>query len=84
MESPIVAEVRRVRDEHAARFNHDLDAIFEDIKRRERESGRTFVPFPPRRLSAAEQEAARIRLQQLVERDDQTLADPDTPLIVQS
>ena len=54
-DDPIIAEVRRVRQEHAARFNYDLDAIFEDIKRMERESGRTFVSFPPRRVSPAEQ-----------------------------
>ena len=43
MNDPIVDEVRRVRDAHAARFNYDLDAIFADIKKRERESGLEFV-----------------------------------------
>jgi hypothetical protein len=43
MNDPIVDEVRRVRDAHAARFNYDLDAIFEDIKRREKQSGLVFV-----------------------------------------
>ena len=43
MNDPIVDEVRRVRDAHAARFNYDLDAIFEDIKEREKKSGLTFV-----------------------------------------
>ena len=43
MNDPIVDEVRRVRDAHAARFNHDLDAIFQDIRERERESGLVFV-----------------------------------------
>ena len=43
MNDPIVDEVRRVRDAHAARFNYDLDAMFQDIKRRERESGLEFV-----------------------------------------
>lgn len=36
MTDPIVDEVRRVRDAHAARFNYDLDAIFQDIKEREK------------------------------------------------
>jgi hypothetical protein len=44
---PIVDEVRRVRDAHAARFNYDLDAIFRDIKEREKTSGRKFVSFTP-------------------------------------
>jgi hypothetical protein len=43
MNDPIVDEVRRVRDAHAARFNYDLDAIFQDIKRREKESGLVFI-----------------------------------------
>ena len=43
MNDPIVEEVRRVRDAHAARFNYDLDAIFQDIKEREKKSGLTFI-----------------------------------------
>jgi hypothetical protein len=43
MNDPIVDEVRRVRDAHAARFNYDLDAIFRDIKEREKKSGHKFV-----------------------------------------
>lgn len=42
-EDPIVAEVHRIRDEHAALFNYDLDAIFADIQERERTSGRIYV-----------------------------------------
>jgi hypothetical protein len=43
MNDPIVDEVRRVRDAYAARFNYDLDAIFRDIKEREKRSGLKFV-----------------------------------------
>jgi len=43
MNDPIVEEVRRVRDAHAARFNYDLDAIFQDIKELEKKSGRKFI-----------------------------------------
>jgi hypothetical protein len=43
MTDPIVDEVRRVRDAHAARFNYDLDAIFQDIKEREKKSGLKFI-----------------------------------------
>jgi hypothetical protein len=43
MNDPIVDEVRQVRDAHAARFNYDLHAIFEDIKKREKETGLVFV-----------------------------------------
>ncbi len=47
----IVEEVRRVRHEHAARFNYDLDAIAADLKEKERKSGRKVVSLPPRLVS---------------------------------
>jgi hypothetical protein len=43
MNDPIVEEVRRIRDAHAARFNYDLEAIFQDIKEREKKSGLKFI-----------------------------------------
>jgi hypothetical protein len=49
---PIVEEVRRIRNEHAARFNYELKAIFRDVKERERSSGRRYVSFEPKRLTA--------------------------------
>ena len=51
MNDPIVDEVRRVRDAHAARFNYNLDAIFRDLKEQEKQSGRKFVSFGPRRIA---------------------------------
>jgi len=48
MNDPIVDEVRRVRDAHAAMFNYDLDAIFQDIKEQEKKSGLKVVSYPPR------------------------------------
>lgn len=50
-DDPIVEEVRKVREAYAANLNYDLEAIFQDLKRQERESGRTFVSYPPRRIS---------------------------------
>jgi len=34
-DDPIVAEVRRVRDELARRFNYDVHAICEDLRKRQ-------------------------------------------------
>ena len=48
MEDPIMEEVRELQDEHAARFNYDVDAIFAELKRLEAESGRPRVSFGPR------------------------------------
>lgn len=50
MNDLIVDEVRRIRDIHAAMFNYDLDAIFQDIKEQEKKSGLKFVSYPPRRI----------------------------------
>ena len=60
MNDPIVDEVRRVRDAHTARFKYDLEAIFLDIKKREKESGLNFVngvvrqPLPIQTLQPTE------------------------------
>lgn len=35
IEDPVVQEVRRIRNEHAAQFDYDLEAIFADLKRSE-------------------------------------------------
>jgi hypothetical protein len=51
-EDPIVEEVRKVRDRHAAQFHYDLEEIYRDLKRQEIQSGKTFVSHPPRRIPA--------------------------------
>lgn len=50
-DDPIVAEVRAVRDEHAAKFDYDVKAIFEDLRARQEASGRKYVRYPARRIS---------------------------------
>ena len=52
-QDPIVEEVRTIRDAHARRFAYDLDAICEDVRRRERESGVKTVTLPPRPVDPA-------------------------------
>ena len=54
-DDPIVAEVRRAREEYAAKFNFDLRLIFDDLKHREQEAlraGHTVVSAPPQRANA--------------------------------
>jgi hypothetical protein len=53
-EDPIVEEVRKARDAHAAKFNYNLQAIYRDLKEQEKQSGRTFVSYPPKRIPEAE------------------------------
>lgn len=51
MNDPIVDEVRRVREEYAARFNFDLDAIYRDLKEQEARSGLKFVDYSKERAA---------------------------------
>lgn len=48
MRDLIVEEIPQVRREHAKKFNFDLEAIFEDLKQKERNSGRKVVRREPR------------------------------------
>ena len=48
-EDEIVAEVRRARDEYGAKFNHDLEAIYKDIKEQEKQNQRKVVSLPPKK-----------------------------------
>ena len=60
---PIIAEIRAVRDEHAARFGYDVEAIFRDIRARQEAPGREYVRYPARRAAPPdEKRAARIRI----------------------
>ena len=49
---PIIAGLRAVRDEHAARFNSDVEAIFRDIRAMQETSGREYVRYPAHRIVA--------------------------------
>ena len=50
---PIVEEIRKIREEHAARFNYDVRAIGEDLMKRQHESGHRIVSLSPRRVPVA-------------------------------
>ena len=55
---PIGDAVRAIRQQHAQQFDYDPEAIFEDLKRYQRESGLEVVSFPARRLEELEDGAA--------------------------
>lgn len=48
MRDPIVEEVRKAREEYARRFNYDLDAMCDDLRRKQQLSGAQVVSFPKR------------------------------------
>jgi len=52
---PIVDELHRIREEHAARFNFDLDAIVADLRRVEAEWPGPKIAPPPRQLETRPQ-----------------------------
>jgi hypothetical protein len=60
VDDSIVEEVRRIREEHAAKFNYDVDAIFADLKRLETESERPRVSFGPRLIEKPKRSAVRL------------------------
>ena len=51
---PIIAEVRAVRDAHAAQFDYDVAAIFRDIRAMQKASGREYVRYPARPVAASD------------------------------
>ncbi len=62
MNDPVVEEIRKYRDQYAARFNYDLAAICKDLREREATCGREVVSRPPKRIPAidhANAEASR-------------------------
>ena len=44
-------EIKAIRHRLGAEFDYDLDRIFADIQRRQKESGRTYISRPPRRIA---------------------------------
>lgn len=50
-QDPIVTETRSLREQYANQFNHDPDAIFQDILKRQAELGKKLMKFPARKPS---------------------------------
>lgn len=45
MKNPIMDELRAIRDEHAKKFNYDLDAICKDYMEHQKNCGHPIVNF---------------------------------------
>lgn len=54
----IVEDVRKIREEHAAKFNYDLDTICQDLKKQEKRGGREVISLPAKRYAVAAREKA--------------------------
>ena len=46
MKDPIIEEVRRAREKHAAKFNYNLDDIADDLRKKERRRKYKIVSLP--------------------------------------
>ena len=55
MTNPITKEIREIRHRLAAEFDNDLERIFADLQRRERESGRETIDRRGERMLADNQ-----------------------------
>jgi hypothetical protein len=51
-EDPIIEEVRLHREQHAARFNYDLLATYQNIKEQEHDSKKHFISYSKSHLGA--------------------------------
>jgi len=50
MRDPIVEELHRYREEHARKFNYDIDAICNDLQAMQQARGLKVVRLPPKRI----------------------------------
>lgn len=44
-DDPIVEEIRHTREEHAAKFNYDIDAIYNDLNEKQMKSKNIVISF---------------------------------------
>ena len=49
----VVEAVRKAREEHAAKFNYNLDAIYQDLKKQQKRSRRKVISLPAKRAAVA-------------------------------
>ena len=65
-QDPIVAEVRKARQDHAKKFGYDLKAIYNDLKSTEQLGGRRVISLTskqvPQKTSHASKERERNKL----------------------
>ncbi len=69
-DDPIVAEVRKVREEHAARYNYDLPAIYAALKQQEKQNPSPKASFSPKRIPFPVEDYGSVRTLAHVLRED--------------
>jgi hypothetical protein len=56
---PIMAEIRRTREDYFAQFTGDVRAMLADLKRRQQQGGRTVITRSPKRLDSTSTRSAK-------------------------
>ena len=56
----VIAEVRAIRDDFAARADYDVGAIFRRIREMQDEYGREYVTYPARRIVEGSDESLAV------------------------
>jgi hypothetical protein len=51
-DDPIVEEVRRIKEAHAARYNYDIRAMAKALREQQQRSGHKIVSLPRRHVRA--------------------------------
>ena len=51
MKDKIIMELRKIRDQHAATFKYDIEAIARDLQCKERRSRHKLVSLKPRKIA---------------------------------
>ena len=49
----IVEDIIKTRQEHAAKFNYNLDAIYQDLKKQQKRSKRKVISLPAKQAAVA-------------------------------
>ncbi|MCW5553510.1 MAG: hypothetical protein KIS67_15295 [Verrucomicrobiae bacterium] len=65
MKDPIIAELRKIRDAHAAKFNYDFEAIAADWMKQEaaaRRAGQKFVDLSAKRKTHARRRSNTVKV----------------------
>jgi len=64
MTNPITEEIHAIRHRLAAEFDNDLDLIFTDLQRKERESGRVVIDRRSERVAEVKSNQKEVFVQQ--------------------
>ncbi len=57
---PVIAELHRIKDEHAKKFKYDVRAMMADLRERQKTSGRTYVSFTKSSEQATDENAVAV------------------------